>query len=92
VARVTGYNDAVSGAKSANLPAQAAAAVAQGAQYVTILMGANDVCTSSPATMTTVDAFRTNVDVAFGTLQSGLPNARIFVASIPNIYRVWGHG
>ncbi|MGH3371167.1 MAG: hypothetical protein ACRDPR_14345, partial [Nocardioidaceae bacterium] len=26
--------------------------------YVTILMGANDVCTSSPTTMTTVDTFQ----------------------------------
>ena len=40
---------------------QAQTAVAQQATYVTILMGANDVCTSSPATMTSVADFRVAV-------------------------------
>src|SRR4051794_41652035 len=39
------FNDAVTGARMAGAPAQAAQAVGQGAQYVTVLMGANDVCT-----------------------------------------------
>ena len=39
-------NDSVAGATMADAPAQAASAVSQGAQYVPILMGANDVCTS----------------------------------------------
>ena len=50
-----GYNDAVSGAKMAAAPTQAAQAVSQGARYVTILLGANDLCTSSPSTMTPTD-------------------------------------
>jgi lysophospholipase L1-like esterase len=45
-------NDAKSGAKMRDAAAQAQAAVAQGARYVTILMGGNDVCTSSLSTMT----------------------------------------
>src|SRR5919197_1951054 len=40
------YNDAQTGAKMAGLNGQAGAAVAQQADYVTVLMGANDVCTS----------------------------------------------
>jgi lysophospholipase L1-like esterase len=44
------YNDAVSGARMSDAPGQAALAVSQGAKYVTILMGANDVCTSSRST------------------------------------------
>src|SRR5215218_8644101 len=47
-----GYNDAVSGAKMAAAPTQAGQAASQGARYVTILMGANDLCTSSVSTMT----------------------------------------
>ena len=38
-----GYNDAVSGAKMAAAPTQATQAVNQGARYVTILLGANDL-------------------------------------------------
>jgi lysophospholipase L1-like esterase len=83
------YNDARAGAKMAAAPNQAAQAVAQQAEYVTILMGANDVCTSSPSTMTPVADFRANFQSTMQTLTTGLPNARIFVSSIPNVYRLW---
>src|SRR6266511_5722436 len=39
------YNDAKSGAKMRDAAGQAQSAVSQRARYVTILMGANDVCT-----------------------------------------------
>jgi lysophospholipase L1-like esterase len=83
------YNDAKGGAKMADAPAQAAQAVGQQAGYVTILMGANDLCTSSPSTMTPVADFRASFQTAMQTLTTGLPNAKIFVSSIPNVYRLW---
>jgi len=84
------YNDAVSGAKMKDAPGQAASAVGQGAKYVTILMGANDLCTSSTATMTSVDTFRYQFQQTLATLESGLPGrAHIFVSSIPNVYHLW---
>lgn len=88
-AAVAGYNDAASGAKAADLPQQAATAVNQGADYVTILIGENDLCTSSAGTMTSTDDFRTSVEAAFETLHDGVPNARIFVGSMPNIHQLW---
>src|SRR5215217_1867774 len=53
---ITGHawNDAVTGAKMAQASTQAGQAVSQGARYVTILLGANDLCTSSPSTMTSI--------------------------------------
>jgi lysophospholipase L1-like esterase len=89
------YNDAVSGARMADAPAQAANAVSQGAKYVTILMGANDVCRSSISAMTAVETFRTQFQQTLATLEAGLPSsAHIFVSSIPNIYQLWSlfHG
>jgi lysophospholipase L1-like esterase len=84
------WNDAVSGAKMSDGSRQATQAVSQGAQYVTILLGANDVCTSSPSTMTPVDQFRSQFQNTIETLESGLPQgAHIFVASIPNVYQLW---
>ncbi|SRR6266498_1545191 len=83
------YNDAVSGSRMSAAPTQAAKAVSQGAQYVTILMGANDVCTASPDTMTSTDTFRTQFQTAMATLATGLPRAHIFVSSIPDIYQLW---
>jgi lysophospholipase L1-like esterase len=86
-----GGNDAVTGAKMANLLSQAENAVAAPTKpdEVLILMGANDVCTSSEATMTSVSSFRASYIAGLNKLSSGLPNARIDVASIPNIYNLW---
>jgi lysophospholipase L1-like esterase len=83
------YNDARSGAKSADMYGQAGTAVAQGVQYVTMLIGANDACTSSESTMTSVATFRANIESALLRLRSGLPNAKVFVISIPDIHRLW---
>lgn len=83
------YNDAKTGAKMADLPGQAAAAVTQQAAAVTILMGANDVCTSSVATMTDPTVLGNELRTALTTLASNDPNAQIYIASIPNVYRLW---
>jgi lysophospholipase L1-like esterase len=83
------YNDAVTGAKMAAAQAQAGAAVAQQAAYVTVLLGANDLCTSSPSTMTSTNTFSTQFGQAMATLKKQLPQARIFVSSIPDIYQLW---
>jgi lysophospholipase L1-like esterase len=83
------HNDARAGARMADARRQAVQAVSQQAHYVTILLGANDLCTSSPETMTSVATFRTGFRAALDTLTSGLPRARILVSSIPNIHRLW---
>ncbi|RZU74765.1 GDSL-like lipase/acylhydrolase family protein [Micromonospora kangleipakensis] len=83
------YNDARSGAKSADMYSQAGTAVSQGVEYVTMLIGANDACTSSESTMTSVTTFRANVDSALNRLKAGLPNARVAVISVPDIHRLW---
>jgi lysophospholipase L1-like esterase len=86
------FNDAVSGARMAALAGQASSAVSQQADYVTILMGANDACTSSESTMTSVADFQARFRTGMTTLRNGLPNALIFVASIPDIKRLWEVG
>ncbi|NJC72219.1 SGNH/GDSL hydrolase family protein [Planosporangium thailandense] len=86
------YNDAKSGAKAADMPGQAGTAVAQHVQYVTMLIGANDACTSSESTMTSVSAFRGSVDRALGTLKAGLPDAKVLLISVPDVKRLWSVG
>ena len=83
------YNNAVTGAKMSSAANQASAAAAQHVAYVTVLLGANDLCTSSPATMTSTDTFRAQFRQAMATLKRQLPQARIFVSSIPDIYQLW---
>lgn len=86
------HNAGRTGAKSADLVGQANTAVSRGSQYVTILIGANDACTSSESTMTAVGTYRSNIDAALSRLKSGLPNARVFLISVPDIQRLWSVG
>jgi lysophospholipase L1-like esterase len=84
------YNDARTGARMRDAHGQAQTAVGQHAQYVTIELGANDACTSSRATMTSVADFRTQFAATMSTLAAGLPaGAHVFVGSVPNVYRLW---
>nr|WP_231135145.1 GDSL-type esterase/lipase family protein [Motilibacter deserti] len=83
-------NLAVSGATSALLPAMAAAAVAARADYVEVLMGANDACRPSEAQMTPVETFRANYSAALTRLAAG--GARVFTASVPDVEAVWRVG
>jgi lysophospholipase L1-like esterase len=84
------YNNSVSGARMRDAAGQAQRAVSQQARYVTILMGANDACTGSPSTMTSVSDFRAQFTAAMNVLAFGLPaGSHVFVGSIPNIYRLW---
>jgi hypothetical protein len=82
------FNDAKTGARMNALGGQVTTAVSQGAEYVTILMGANDVCTSSVSTMTPTATLEAQLQTALQTLDAGAPNARIYVVSIPNVYRL----
>jgi lysophospholipase L1-like esterase len=85
-------NFAEPGAEADALDGQAARAVKAKAQYVTVLIGANDACAKSVAGMTSVATFRSRVDSALNRLKRGLPKARILVASIPDLYRLWELG
>ncbi len=83
------YNDAVTGAVMADLNGQMATAIGQGVQYVTVLMGANDACTDTEAEMTPVADYRAQFQAAIATLSAGLPDARIYILSVPSIYTLW---
>ena len=88
---VAGHNAnlAVSGSTMADGPGQAQRAVQTGADYVTVLLGANDVCAPSLAAMTSVADFEASFRQTMATLTTGLPAARIYVLSIPDVSQVW---
>jgi lysophospholipase L1-like esterase len=83
------YNDARSGAKMADLERQMGVVNGQGVEYVTVLIGANDVCASSEAAMTPVSTFRAQFEAAMEAVTSGSPQATVYVVSIPDVYRLW---
>ena len=82
-------NLARNGAKVDDLDRQAMEAVALGPTYVTILIGANDACTSSEHDMTSAADFRVRLDAALARLAANLPRTRLLVASIPDLLRLW---
>jgi lysophospholipase L1-like esterase len=84
-----GFNDAATGADSADLSTQAQLAVSQRVEYVTVLIGANDACAASEAGMTPVATFGARVAAALAALAAGLPDARIYVVSVPDLYHLW---
>jgi lysophospholipase L1-like esterase len=57
-----------------------------------MLIGANDACTRSESTMTSIGGFRSSIDTALGKLKAGLPSARVLVISIPDVKRLWAAG
>src|SRR6266511_3908767 len=83
------FNDAVTGAKMSDGARQAGQAVAQGAKYVTILLGANDLCTSSVSTMTSAATFRQQFEATMTTLDPDQRGIHVFVSSIPNLLQLW---
>ena len=83
------HNDAVSGTTMANLDGQAALAVGQNVDYVTIEMGGNDGCKNTEAQMTATATYQAQFQQAMTTLTTGLPNAHILVASVPDILQLW---
>lgn len=82
-------NHAVSGAKVADLAAQMAAAAVHQPDYLTVLIGGNDVCTDTVAEMTSVADFRSRFQAAMETLVASSPDTNVLVASIPDAYRLW---
>jgi lysophospholipase L1-like esterase len=86
------WNYAVTGARMADLPGQMAQAVRRKPQLVTVMVGANDACRSTPSAMTPVSAFRADFEDSLRSLRKALPKAQVFVASVPNLKRLWSEG
>lgn len=83
------YNRSVSGAKMGDLNAQMQQVVTLQPDYLTVLIGGNDLCTNTVGEMTSVAAFRSQFEAAMATLGAGSPNTNVYVSSIPNVYHLW---
>ncbi len=83
------YNHSVSGANMADLNGQMAGVVGLTPDYLTVLIGGNDLCTDTVDQMTPVSTFHDELVAAMNTLTAGSPNTNVLVASIPNVYQLW---
>ncbi|MFE3071568.1 SGNH/GDSL hydrolase family protein [Streptomyces sp. NPDC059247] len=86
------WNLARTGARMAELPEQMAGAAARRPELVTVMMGANDACRPTPDLMTPVEEFRASFETALFRLRKGAPKAQVYVASVPDLKRLWSTG
>jgi lysophospholipase L1-like esterase len=86
------WNYAVTGARMADVPAQMAKAVRRKPELVTVMAGANDACRDSTKQMTPVADFRAEFKDALATLRRKLPKSQVYVASVPDLKRLWAQG
>ncbi|MET7284726.1 SGNH/GDSL hydrolase family protein [Streptomyces sp. NPDC005573] len=86
------WNYAVTGARMSDLPGQMAQAAARRPELVTVMAGANDACRASVSSMTSVASFREDFTEAMRTLRTALPKTQVYVASVPNLKRLWSQG
>jgi lysophospholipase L1-like esterase len=83
------HNRSVSGARMVNLQAQMQTVVSLQPDYLTVLIGGNDLCTDTVGGMTSVTAFHDQFQSAMATLSTGSPTTNVYVVSIPNVYQLW---
>lgn len=83
------YNRSVSGAHMADLNGQMATVAALQPDYLTVLIGGNDLCTDTVDQMTSVATFQADFLAAMNTLTTASPATHVFVASVPNVYQLW---
>ncbi|MEV6482577.1 SGNH/GDSL hydrolase family protein [Streptomyces sp. NPDC051576] len=86
------WNYAETGARMADLPAQIGRAAVRKPQLVTVMVGANDACRASTSAMTSVADFRTEFEDSLKSLRRALPKTQVYVASVPNLKRLWSQG
>ncbi|NLU71645.1 SGNH/GDSL hydrolase family protein [Streptomyces sp. HNM0575] len=86
------WNFAVSGSVMADLPRQMERAARKRPELVTVLAGANDACRPTAGQMTSVADFRAGFRTALRTLHEARPKTQVYVASVPNLKRLWAQG
>ncbi|NIY65168.1 MULTISPECIES: SGNH/GDSL hydrolase family protein [Streptomyces] len=86
------WNFAKTGAVVADLPGQIEAAAARKPKLITVMIGANDACRNSADDMTSTEQFRTTFTSALTRLRRDLPKTQVYVASVPDLKRLWSEG
>ncbi|MET7637980.1 SGNH/GDSL hydrolase family protein [Streptomyces sp. NPDC005438] len=85
-------NLARSGAKMDELPAQLDKAADDRPDLVTVMIGGNDACTKTVGEMTPVSEFRADFNRGLRMLREKSPRSQLYVASVPNLKRLWQQG
>ena len=83
------YNEAIAGSVIDALPRQVDRLLVHEPDYVTITIGANDVCTWAPDYQAQLAHFEKVLRNQIVRIVAVKPQVRIFVATIPDLYNLW---
>jgi lysophospholipase L1-like esterase len=86
---VVGYNQAIVGSVAANLPRQVTRLLPKNPDYVTLAVGANDVCGWPSDYDAALEAYKTEVTTAIDRLIAARPDVKIMLAPVPDMYNLW---
>ncbi|WFB09749.1 SGNH/GDSL hydrolase family protein [Streptomyces sp. LX-29] len=86
------WNYAKTGARMADLPGQLRSAAERRPELVTVLIGANDACRDDVDDMTPVSEFSADFSSSLRELRRTLPKTQVYVASVPDLRRLWSEG
>ncbi|MDG4857561.1 SGNH/GDSL hydrolase family protein [Streptomyces sp. T-3] len=86
------WNYAETGARMGALPEQMERAAGKSPELVTVMVGANDACRGALRAMTPVAEFRRDFEDALRTLRRESPKSQVYVASVPDLKRLWSEG
>lgn len=89
---VQAYNYARAGAVAADLPEQAQKLVRKNPDYVTVLIGANDLCSWSSRDEAKITAVENNVRSSIDIILANNAETKILLIPIPNMYQLWQLG
>jgi len=90
---IRGINEAIAGSVAADLVGQTQRLMRNQVDYVTIMIGANDVCTWEEADyVEKMRVFQNHVVFAVQSILTANANTRIVLVQIPDVYRIWELG
>jgi lysophospholipase L1-like esterase len=86
---VTGYNFAKVGARAENLFGQLSQLQEHNPSYVTVAIGANDICSWSDEYSEKLSLFERDVRIVLNQLVERRPDILIVLSPIPDMYNLW---
>lgn len=87
--KVSGFNYAVTGAVVRDLDSQIRKANVKKPDYVTVIIGANDICRWSANYQDQLDTFSDTLKKNLDALVTANPKVKVTMSALPDVYRLW---
>ena len=86
---VTAFNESIAGSVVADLERQVTRILTKNPDYVTIDIGANDVCTWGAVYEAQLQAYQTTLRAQIARLIQARPTIKVVLAPVPDIHNLW---